>query len=339
MKRTTSLAYLGALLLFSRASLGCVTTATVPEGDDDDDVAVPTLAADLGADAARTVVQSPGRDEVLARWQLPAGSPWIPYEKATLPSVLPDKPQTLVLPDVEHLDEVRYARLAAERIATDGMPAGTAWFVDLRGAASVAFAQTLSRFSRTPVASVPTFNNWPAQDESVPAEETLAAMVVAPPTQPDEGVPALPVFLLDSWRLAYKNETVDDLIVDNRYMLGPSDLPAPSVLRAQGIHTIVYLVGSDEVETEEDDLNELFATYQEAGITIFFACLDTIVREREPGEPGWWVAITSHIHVVIRRPTVVHDPRFYSRSHGGFGGAHMMPTPGGHVVFGFHGGG
>jgi hypothetical protein len=338
MKRTTCLAYFGAVLLFSRASLGCVTTVTAPEGSDfDDEVADVALAEPV---LAQLAVSSPGRDAVIARWQLPPSSPWLPYEKLTLPTVLSDKAQILLLPEVECLEEVQVARSAAARIAGDGVPNGTAWFVDLSGAASVAFAQTLARYSAAPIAAIPTFNNWPAEDEVIPAEETLTAMITSPPHLPgDDDVGAVPVFLLDSWRLAYKDEAIGEGAVDNRYMLTPGDFPSPGVLRAQGITEIIYLVASDEIEGEDDDLNELFASYEDAGITLHLACLDTIVREREDWEEGWSLQIRSRVFHVRRRRTVVHSPAFYHLSPGGFGGAHMVPSPSGHMYMGFHGGG
>ena len=49
------------------------------------------------------------------------------------------------------------------------------------GAASIAFASSLARYSNQPIAAIPTFNNWPAENELVPAEETLTAMIEMPP--------------------------------------------------------------------------------------------------------------------------------------------------------------
>ncbi len=339
MKRTTALAYLGALVLASQ-SLGCVNEGAFP----DDSVLEDESAERALEDAlpARLAVSVPARDDVLAQWQLPASSPWEPYEKLTLPSVLSDKPQLLLLPDVERIEDVRVARMAAERVARDGLPRGTAWFVDLPGAASVAFAETLARYARVPVAAVPTFNNWPAANELVPAEETLAAMIANVPRQPTEEASALPLFLLDAWRLAYKSEEIPGDVVDNRYMLTPGDFPTAAVLRAHGIAEVVYLVESDQVGDEEDDLMDLFASYEDAGIVLHYVTLDSIVQEHETWEPSWYVSTWSRYTHVRRRLTVVHDPLFYRRSHGGFGGAHMVPTAAGHIHMGFfgaHGGG
>ena len=103
---------------------------------------------------------------------------------------------------------------------TASRPTTPAWFVDLAGAASIAFADALSHASRASIAAIPTFNNWPAENELVPAEQTLTAMIQMPPRLPaDDDVSARPMFLLDSWRLAYKDETIDEGVIDNRYML------------------------------------------------------------------------------------------------------------------------
>jgi hypothetical protein len=282
----------------------------------------------------------PARDDVLARWELPSTSPWLPYEKLTLPSVLADTRTPLWMPEIEQLDEVRLARSAAMRVAQDGLPRDTAWFVDLSGAASIAFASTLSRYAAAPIAAVPTFNNWPAENELVPAEETLTAMITSPPRLPGPGdVGVVPVFLLDSWRLAFKDDLIDEGVIDNRYMLTSSDLPSATVLRAEGITQVIYLVNGEL--DEEDDLHELFAAYEAAGIAIYLVDLDSIVQDRWEGEVDWYVQARSHYFHVRSRRTVIHDPLFYARARGGFGGSHLVPVPSGHMHlgFGFHGGG
>jgi hypothetical protein len=338
VKRTTCLAYLGSLVLLSRATLGCAEDAEylVP-----DEPTGPALADVTPLPPRRTIV-APSRDEVISRWELPSSSPWLPYEKFTLPSVLAETPQALPMPNLDDLDEVRWARLAAARVAEEGLPNDAAWFIDLPGAASVAFAWSLARYSPTAIAAVPTFNNWPAEDELVPAEQTLTAMITMPPRVPtDADVGARPVFLLDSWRLAYKEELIDEGVIDNRYMLSRADFPSAEVLRAQGISQIIYVVGSEDVLDEEDDLNDLFADYEDAGIALHLVDLESIMRIREAGEPSWYVQAQARYFHIRRRMTAVHDPRFYARSRGGFGGLHLMPVPAGYVHGGgsFHGGG
>jgi hypothetical protein len=322
VKRTTCLAYFGSLVIFSRASLGCANEEyVIPEAP-----AGPGVT-DVVAPPARNAVVAPSRDELIARWQLPSSSPWLPYEKLTLPSVLAETPEALPMPNVDDLEEVRLARVAGARIAEEGLPDDAVWFVDLPGAASVAFAWSLGRYSPAAIAAIPTFNNWPADNELVPAEETLAAMIAMPPRLPTEAdVGARPVFLLDAWRLAYKEETIDDATLDNRYMLTPADLPSAAVLREQGITQVIYVVGSDDILDEEDDLNEVFAEYEDAGITISLVDLHSLASAREE-----WGARSLHVR---RRATVVNDPRFYRRSHGGFGGAHLVPVPVGHAYGG-----
>jgi hypothetical protein len=328
VKRTTCLAYFGSLVIFSRASLGCANEEyVIPE-----EPAGPGVT-NVVAPPQRGVIVAPSRDELIARWQLPSSSPWLPYEKLTLPSVLAETPEALPMPNVDDLDEVRLARVAGARVAADGLPDDAAWFVDLPGAASVAFAWSLARYSPATIAAIPTFNNWPADNELVPAEDTLAAMIAMRPRLPTEAdIGARPVFLLDAWRLAYKDETIDASTIDNRYMLTPADFPSAAVLREQGISQVIYVVGSDDILDEEDDLNELFAQYEEAGIAICLVDLHTLASA-----PERWAARYLEVR---RRATVVHDPRFYRRSHGGFGGAHLVPTLTGYGRGGmFHGGG
>jgi len=208
------------------------------------------------------------------------------------------------------------------------------WLVDMRGAASVAFGAALSNLSPEAVTPILTFNNWPAELEVVPAEETLSALVAMRPTHraaPDGGQP---VFLLDAWRLAYRNETPDDEATDNRYMLTPSDFPDAAALLARGIDHVLYVVESrTTTTTEEDDLQQTLLAYQHAGIAVSIVDLAWLARREAPVR---WDEYLREVPLTIDpdRITVVSDPGFYVRAQGGFGGVHVYP--GSHPPF--HGG-
>ena len=334
MKPTTSLGYMGALALLANASGCAATTSYADEGD-------PVLPPPQSEYLELTV---PARGDVLKAWQLPPASPWSPYEKLTLTSVMSAAPELVILPRLDDMDELRHAEMAARVVANEGLPPDAMWMVDLRGAASVAFGSALSRAARESVAVVPTFNNWPSKDELVPAEEALAAMISRPPRLPEPSdVDARPVFLLDSWRLAFKDETVDDQLMDNRYMLSPADFPSPHELFAHGISHVVYVVSDvDDAIYEEDDLNALFLAYQAAGIEIHMVDLVQLMTVREPASVfvHWYVNTPSRFYVVPRG-TVVTDGLFYRRAHGGFGGVQGVPIGAGHTFLfgGGHGGG
>jgi hypothetical protein len=215
------------------------------------------------------------------------------------------------------------------------------WIVDARGAASVAFATSLTASAPGSLVAVPTFNNWPADEELVPAEETLAAMVFMRPRLPAPDVTRTrPVFVLDSWRLAYKTETIDDDVTDNRYMLSPADFPSPEVLAAQGITQVIYVVEALDEGTmqEEDDLHELFTTYSNAGITITMVDLASLAEAPVYGSEEWFTWWGDRRLIIVPRATVVTSIHFYARARGGFGGVHGAPHFG-HVHFGGHGGG
>ena len=268
----------------------------------------------------------PAQGDALRRWQLPPGDPWAPYAKYTLLTSLDSAPQQVELPDVGMLDEVGRAKVAARRVAEEGMPADTMWIVDMRGAASVAFGTTLSNAAREPVRLVPTFNNWPATDELIPAEETLAALTTMMPRPPDEVEPgARPVFLLDAWRLAYRFDEPGDDTYDNRYILSSSDLPDVDTLRAHGIRRIVYLVSTlDDVGVEEDDVHDAFLEWERAGIPIAMVDVDrmqSIVATQ-------WDQIWQEDGLIVEpRVTLMDEPSFYVRARGGFGGIHARPSP------------
>lgn len=268
---------------------------------------------------------SPRPAEALRAWRLPPDDPWAPYSKTTLLASLDESTTTLQLPDIESLEVVRRARAAAVTMATQGLPADTLWVVDLRGAASVAFGSMLSLVAPEPVSPVLTFNNWPAEGGLIPAEETLAALLRLPPRLPPVGG-GRPVFLLDSWRLAYRFDEPDDDVTDNRYILQPTDLPDAASLQARGISRVVYLVESlDEAETEEDDLHEAFMAYQQAGVSLFMVDLDWASRRVAP-EP-LPAALAPHVVVIGARTTILAQPYFYQRARGGFGGVHTGPSP------------
>jgi hypothetical protein len=322
---------------------GCAAPADLdrpPEVPVPEDWPSALVAGDPGV-VTTSGVLAPTFREVSARWLLPATNPWSPYQKTTLLAALDEGEGTTNLPPIEQLAGVQDAREAANTVATVGLPPDAMWVVDLRGAASVAFGAVLSTGSREPVAPVLTFNNWPARREIVPAEETLAALVSLEPRRPR--VAGRPVFLLDAWRLAFRDDPPDDDRTDNRYMLTAADLPAADVLLSAGIRRVLYVVeSSDATSREEDDLHGTFAAYRAAGISIDIVDL-ALLQGLDPDEPwedlegGDW-----SLSIDPNRATLVSDPTFYSRARGGFGGPHAIHG-GGHG-FGFghsfgHGGG
>jgi hypothetical protein len=286
----------------------------------------------------------PSSADLAARWRLPASLVWSRYQKITLVSSLDSTPADEELPAIEDLDVVRRASAVGARVADLGVPSDAMWLVDMRGAASVAFAASLSNRSPAPVAPVATFNNWPAENELVPAEETLAALIDFTPKIPAENTPnATPVLMLDAWRLAYRFDEPDDDVHDNRYVLNPPDFPDVATLKSQGIARVFYLVEDlDDAEVEEDDVHSVFIEYQAAGIQLFMIDLSTIEKASSlaPGAPE----IAARLLVVEPRAVLLDDPTFYARAHGGFGGLYAVGGGywgGGFVHYGggWHGGG
>ncbi|MBX3209104.1 MAG: hypothetical protein KF764_28990 [Labilithrix sp.] len=274
----------------------------------------------------------PSSTELAGRWQIAPESPWARYHKGTLIASVDPMAGRAALPDVRRLEVAARADAAAAHVAAAGLPADTLWLLDLRGAASAAFASRLSRDAREPIAPVVTFNNWPAHDGLVPADETLAGLLTFPPRlpPPETAAHAHPVFLLDSWRLAYRFDDPGDDAFDNRYMLMPSDLPDAETLRAQGVTRVVYVVEDlDDAEVEEDDLNASFRAWQAAGIGIFIVDLAFLETVPPPVNGAWpidWAGrLSPRGYWVRERYTLVDDPRFYARARGGFGLAFGRP--------------
>ncbi|HVW27330.1 MAG TPA: hypothetical protein VHC69_18325 [Polyangiaceae bacterium] len=265
-------------------------------------------------------IRLPPRHEVMQRWLLPPDQPWAPFTKATLLSALDEQPPPTPesLPDVRRLSIVQRAQAAALALARGGVPPRTLWIVDLRGAASVAFVATLSL--RAPVAPILTFNNWPAEDEVIPAEETLSALLFYSPVMPPRNVIATPVFALDAFRLAYREESVDEA-TDNRYALSSADFPSASQLGPLGIDHVIYVVERwGDGEVEEDDLHDVFATWADAGVPITVMDLGQVVEE-----PRVDVYLGEHRYYPVPRVTIVEGPWLHEHSPGGFGGHEGAP--------------
>ena len=318
-----------SLSAIALAQVGCAFRPWTPS------VAVAYWADDVPTYRDATIPRS---SVVAAEWQLPLDNPWARYQKQTLVASLDGMPERTKLPDINELESIGDAIKAGTRVGTAGVPADAMFVVDLRGAASCAFGASVSRASVAPVSNVVTFNNWPADDGLIPAEETLAGMIAFSPRPAVASTQAAPVFLLDSWRLAYRFDEPDDGVYDNRYVLGPADFPDPEALRASGITRVIYVVEDlDDTETEEDDLHTTFAAYRDAGIAIFMVDIDWLANE--PIHDHWAPLLEPYRYTVGTRVTILDSPVFYSRAHGGFGGAHGRPSMFGGGSGGGHGGG
>ncbi len=252
------------------------------------------------------LVVLPSAEDAIARWQLAPDDAWARWEKLTLLTALGEAPESAHMPDVGTLPSVVRARWAAYQLVQAGVPDDTRFLVDLRGAASVAFGATLSQHATRPMSLVTTFNNWPHEDGLVPAEETLAALTTFDPRQPAPGERGAPVFLLDAWRLAYRDTVIEDGVTDNRYLLGAHDLPDAETRCARGITRVVYVVEDrGEIATEEDDVHEVMAAYEAAGLGVHL--VDFARCEERADRRPWGVALSGVTLHVAPRPLVIHE--------------------------------
>ena len=134
------------------------------------------------------------------------------------------------------------------------------------------------------------------------------------------------------WRLAYRFDAPEPEVFDNRYMLTQADLPDASVLRTHGISRVLYVVDSlDDTEVEEDDLHLTFRALVGEGIGL--SLIDLAWLEDHGAAPGLDLAFAEHPLRVEPRLTLIDDPLFFKRAHGGFGGLHGIGFGGrlGHV--------
>jgi hypothetical protein len=151
--------------------------------------------------------------------------------------------------------------------------------------------------------------------------------------------------MLDAWRLTHPYDRPDEETTDNRYMLTSSDLPSAEVL-TQRVHRVIYVVDSLEAsQAEEDDLHEIFTSYQKAGIDVAIVDLAELIAiaQQRPEVPYYGQTLL----IDPFRTTIVADPSFYFRARGGFGGTHVIYGGAygfggqwGHgIAYGYHGGG
>lgn len=288
----------------------------------------------------------PAASSILAEWRLPSSIVWSRWSKTTLIASLDSTSPDEEIPAVDKLEVVQRAQAAGTRVGQLGAPQDAMFVVDLRGAASVAFGSAMTKSAPHPVAPVLTFNNWPAENELVPAEEALAALIDFPPQIPAQNTnAATPVMLLDAWRLAYRFDQPDFDVHDNRYALTSADLPDVATLKAQGVTRVIYVVEDlGEAEVEEDDVHAVFAAYQQAGIRLYMVDLSTLMEAKslDAASPS----LLAHALVIENRETLLDDPTFYARAHAGFGGLHAVYDggfwsggTGAYVHYGYHDGG
>ena len=153
---------------------------------------------------------------------------------------------------------------------------------DLPGPEAVAFAAAIADVADP----VLTFDNWPHPEGVVAAQQTLGALLYyagevaakrenrtwmrdstasTAASSAASTITRYPaVFVLDSDRLnAPVSGSANEF--DNRYIAKLPDAPA---FKNAGVTNVMYAVPDAAQKTELDDLNELFAGYREAGVTV-----------------------------------------------------------------------
>lgn len=220
------------------------------------------------------------RTKLLAAFT-PKQTPWLSYFVPTLIQSLQfDTLRSQLAPTFTTDMQESYGR--AQSIAKDFLTNAQnahkiAIIVDIPGRNSIAFGAGLAETG----VLIADFDNFPHPLGVTPSHETLAAMLYyAQEIETKQGQlkgNAPPVFLLDANRLAeYKDEEKQ---FDNRYV---AKLPPPGAMREAGIQSILYITASRAQKEELDDLNSLFVSYKEQGLTIAILALSDFTTA--PGE-------------------------------------------------------
>ena len=170
--------------------------------------------------------------------------------------------------DVKAYEDAMRLRLA---LPEAGPYTDLAIVLDLPGPQAIAAAAALAdRFD-----PVFLFDNLPHPAAVVPVDETLAAAVYWQPrllnTKARRSADAPPMFVLEGLRLTLYANQVDRF--DNRSI---AQLPSAQQLRSLGVRRILYVRPLAGQITEQDDLNDLFVSYGDAGLPVRHLGLDAV---------------------------------------------------------------
>ncbi|CAN93504.1 hypothetical protein predicted by Glimmer/Critica [Sorangium cellulosum So ce56] len=156
-----------------------------------------------------------------------------------------------------------------------GLRRDIAVIVDLDGPESVAFAAGAAE-AFDPVF---TFDNWPHPRGVVKAHLTLAAAAYYQPLFARSAPgPRATMFVLDRQRLSPYSD--DATQFDNRHV---AKLPSADALWDRGVRHVLYVVPTERVTTESDDLNDDLVAFRSRRLDV--GLLAANVFAADPAEP------------------------------------------------------
>jgi hypothetical protein len=181
----------------------------------------------------------------------------------------------------------------------------TLFIADLPGPEAVAFGAGMAGWADVMV----DFENWPHPLGVVRSHETLGTMLYyadylqkrkqeLPKTAPG-------LLLLDNQRLAPYTDA--NLQFDNRYL---ATVPRAPALKQRGVSHVMYIVSNRQQRQENDDLNDEFVEYKDAGLQVVIFPLSDLQKVTQP------VAKTDP----NSGTRTVHETRYY---YGGGFGSHL----------------
>lgn len=181
-----------------------------------------------------------------------------------------------------HSWEMEQAYLSSQGLAElfndPERPKSTALVLDMPGPLSVAAAAGVAG-TFTPVFL---YDNWPHPHGVVPSHLTLSAALYHRPdfinASRSRQPAAPPAFVLDSDRLLPYRDESDRF--DNRFL---ARMPTATALKQLGIQRVLYVTAAER-EEEQDDLNEDFVAYANAGIDVKLIALTEFDRVTEHDE-------------------------------------------------------
>lgn len=254
-------------------------------------------------------------------WGPVPGSPWEPFHCVTLFAAVDelekDSPKSFLGPvAVPNLPDSIMNATVAPPWAEPGILA----MIDLPGPESVAFGYHLA--ATAGFQPVCTFDNWPHKLGVLRSERVLGALLyyaVAMNALRTGLTPASsPVWICDRER--FTGSKPEPGRFDNRYIIEDRLLPGPHLLRAAGIHKIIY-VGPGPVTYPAEDIRGYLEGLMPYGIVTYTA---------SPADPATWVKPTAYIRK-LGTPSgwSVLSMNMIRSSAGGFGGFVPEPSSGG----------
>lgn len=260
-------------------------------------------------------------------WGPPPGSPWDPYHCVTLFAALDlmKRGTPLCIGPLPDSDLPDWLKPSADLPSWARQP-GTMLMLDAPGPRAVSAAfHLVTKGGYQPVC---TFDNWPNSAGVLHPERILGTLLYYAAALADQrkqlASSALPLWICDHDRISLIRPAPGRY--DNRYIIEDRLLPGPRMLRAAGIHSLVYIKAAG-AQSLPPDLVPYLTELQKNGFHLQSCSLDTAAGFTgvEPLSPPPPSGCLTALSASMSNPQMEGLMR---SSAGGFGGYVPQPSSG-----------